>query len=132
MHDISSPSPLSPDEDSRDLIQQSIDILHSSSSEEDEEEKKEEGFFQAIARRMTPKATPSTASTHKTRVVNRRHTIATADTQPIAKTLVFQGIDEVKGFMDQGYADAKKNLEFYLQNHTRAGQVSGGWQRGAF
>ena len=95
MHDISSPSPLSPDEDSRDLIQQSIDILHSSSSEEDEEERKEEGFFQAIARRMTPKATPSsTASTHKTRVVNRRHTIATADTQPIAKTLVFQGIDE--------------------------------------
>ena len=83
LQDLSSRYAESPQDPSQ-LIQQSIDILHSSSSEEEEEPP---GLWQAIARRMTPKATPSSKP-----AVNRRHTIATetaaADTQ-ISKNLFF-------------------------------------------
>jgi hypothetical protein len=112
-------SPLSPD-----LIQQSIDILHSSSSEEEEEES--EGFFQAIARRMTPKvaATPSTSTSTRKKTVNRRHTIATADTQPIAKTLIFPGIDEEQE--EQKQQQNPYHTPMTGQNHTNKSEPVGG------
>ena len=74
-------SPATPKTES-DLIQESIDILHSSSEEEEKKEKesKWQMKLQALARRLTPKATPSSAA-HQ-----RRHTIAT-EADVVSKTL---------------------------------------------
>ena len=82
MHEMASPSLASPD-----LIQQSIDILHSSSEEEEEEERGWQSKLQAIARRLTPKATPSGPPRRHTAPVGQAVTPPPVTTPQVSKAL---------------------------------------------